>query len=412
MSSLSPMETKPSYLTNHTALRGIAALLVVVFHANSRFVPFVRDETTFWFHKLYLMVDLFFVLSGFILCYVYEAEFRSGPKKGLVGRFWLARLARIYPLHLATLLVTVGTALVTWQLGKYAWLDEVSARIMDFRAIPSQLLLLQAMHVNPIFTWNVPSWSISAEWGAYLLFPLLVRPFSRAGQTPTLLLIAGLFGGYALLVFYIGPNKAVLYPFLKTGATLDLTYDWGFLRGLLGFVLGMGAYRLYCQGWLRAVLANGWVLAALVAAYSVYAHFNGSDFVMPGFFLLLVLGTAYGNPGLNAALNRPVFQKLGLWSYSLYMWHGVVYAVVFQIQLWLAPAAPLTGPPGPPNYFGLTNTWGILSSYLIISLVLGYLSYTYLETPSRQWLNNLARPRNPAPSLPKPTPALAPTPTP
>lgn len=400
------METKPAYLTNHTALRGIAALLVVVFHANAGFVPFIKDETTFWFHKLYVMVDLFFVLSGFILCYVYEAEFQDERLRGRTRRFLLARLARIYPLHLATLLVCVAVALVTWGLGKYAWLGEVGGRVMDFRAIPSQLLLLHAMHLNPIFTWDVPSWSISAEWGAYLLFPVLVRPFARAGLPATLLVMAAVFGGYALLIFYIGPNKAVLYPFLKTGATLDLTYDWGFARGLLGFTLGMATYRLYRQNCLRASLARSWVVVVLVMAYSVCAHFNLSDLAMPVFFLLLVLATAYGSAGLNAALDQPVFQKLGLWSYSIYMWHSVLYLVVLNVGVWRRPTAPVEGPPGPPNYFGLTNTWAILSIYLVLSLVLGYLSYTYLEVPSRRWLNRLARPRNTAPDLLPSTPAL------
>jgi len=403
------MESKQPYLTNHTALRGIAALLVVVFHANTRVVPFVKDETTYWFHKLYLMVDLFFVLSGFIMCYVYEAEFQNDQPKHRTRHFLLARLARVYPLHLATLLASVAAALVTWRLGKYAWLGEVGARVLDFRAIPSQLLLLHSMHLNPIFTWNVPSWSISAEWGAYLLFPLLVRPFSRAGPVTIWLLLAAIFGGYALLIFQIGPNKAVLYPFLASGTTLDLTYDWGFLRGILGFTLGMVTYRLYCWGYLKASLSSTWLLVTLVGAYSVYAHFNLSDLAAPAFFLVLVLATAYGNKSVDAALNRPLFQKLGLWSYSIYMWHMVLADVLGQVGLWRMRTAPAAGPPGPPDYFGLTNTWVILLGYLVLTLVLGWLSYTYLETPSRRWLNRLARPRQAAPLPPANAPALAQT---
>ena len=404
------MESKPPYLTNHTALRGIAAFLVVLYHANERLVPFVKNETTFWFHKLYVMVDLFFVLSGFIMCYVYEAEFQNDQlKHHRTRRFLLARLARIYPLHLVTLLVGVAAALVTWRLGKYAWLGEVGTHVRDFRAIPSQLLLLHSMHLNPIFTWNVPSWSISAEWGAYLLFPFLVRPFSRAGLATTWLILAVLFGGYALLIFQIGPNKAVLYPFLASGATLNVTYDWGFLRGILGFTLGMAAYRLYHQNYLKASLSSTWLLVALVGAYSVYAHLNLSDLAMPAFFLLLVLATAYGNKFLDAALNQPLFQKLGLWSYSLYMWHMVLVDVAEHVGLWRMRTAPVEGPSGPPNYFGLTNTWVILLGYLVLTLVLGWLSYTYLETPSRRWLNHLARPRQAAQVPPAPAPALAQT---
>ena len=113
------MQHAKSYLTNLTALRGIAALLVVIYHGNEIIAPFIKTDTTFWFNKLYLMVDLFFILSGFIMCHVYEAYFTKSQETGQVSGFLTARIARIYPLHVVTLTVCVGMVFLTYAMGKY-----------------------------------------------------------------------------------------------------------------------------------------------------------------------------------------------------------------------------------------------------------------------------------------------------
>ena len=381
------MQHAKSYLTNLTALRGIAALLVVIYHGNEIIAPFIKTDTTFWFNKLYLMVDLFFILSGFIMCYVYEAYFTNSQETGQVSGFLTARIARIYPLHVVTLTVCVGMVFLTYAMGKYGYLGIVGVAVNDFRTLPAQLLLLHSAHVTKIFTWNVPSWSISAEWLAYLLFPFLVKPFSKMNLPQTYTAIGMVLALYAGLILYISPNRAMPFPFLHAGADLNVTYDWGFARGILGFVLGMSVYRLYVKNILKDFLGSGWFLAGIAVAYCIYTHFNLSDLAIPVLFAALLLSAVYGGKNTDAFLGNPLLQRLGDWSFSIYMWHIVLNSIVRNIQIWQMQQPPLVGPPPAPDYFGLTNVWAIMVVYLCLVLVVGALSYRFIEKPSRNWIN-------------------------
>ena len=381
------MQHAKSYLTNLTALRGIAALLVVVYHGNELIAPFIKTDTTFWFNKLYLMVDLFFILSGFIMCHVYEAYFINSQETGQVPGFLTARIARIYPLHVVTLAVCVGMTFLTYAMGKYGYLGIVGAAVNDFRALPAQLLLLHSAHVTKIFTWNVPSWSISAEWLAYLLFPFLVKPFSKMNLPQTYTAIGMVLALYAGFILYISPNRAMPFPFLHAGADLNVTYDWGFARGILGFVLGMSVYRLYVKNILKDFLGSGWLLAGIAVVYCIYTHFNLSDLAIPVLFAALLLSAVYGSKNTDAFLGNPLLQRLGDWSFSIYMWHIVLYSIVGNIRIWQMQQPPLAGPPPAPDYFGLTNVWAIMVVYLCLVLVVGALSYRFIEKPSRNWIN-------------------------
>lgn len=382
------MHKEKTYLNNLTALRGIAALLVVVFHSNEIASNFITTENTFWFRKLYLMVDLFFILSGFIMCYVYETYFNDSTQSRKTIEFLKARLARIYPLHLVTLAALVLAVGITYAIGKDSNYNAFVLALYNPKAIITNIFLLQSAHIHNMFTWNVPSWSISAEWLAYLVFPFLVRPFSKFNISQTILTIIVLFALYAGLVFYIAPNRVPMFPFLSTAADLDLTYDWGFARGIIGFVLGMCAYRLFMNNVLKNTLGNGWVLLAIVVLYSVYMHFNQTDFGAPLFFSIILLSTAYGSKNMNVFFAMKPLQKLGLWSYSIYMWHGAFLFIIFEIQGWLQTEPPVDGP---PNYFGITNPLVLLMLYVIITIIIGALSYRFVEKPSRLWINNLGK---------------------
>jgi peptidoglycan/LPS O-acetylase OafA/YrhL len=386
------MHNDKAYLNNLTALRGIAALLVVVFHSNEIVAQYITTVNTFWFKKLYLMVDLFFILSGFIMCYVYETYFNSSVESGKNIEFIKARLARIYPLHLITLAILVLAVSITFAMGSDIYYEDFMKALYNPKAIITSIFLLQSAHIHNIFTWNVPSWSISAEWLAYLLFPFLVKPFSKFGILKTLLTFVIIFALYAGLVFYIAPNRVQMFPFLSTAADLDVTFDWGFARGILGFILGMGVYRLFMNNVLKNTLGNGLVLFGIVLLYSVCTHFNLTDFVAPLFFSLILLCAAYGSKNMNAFFSIPPLQKLGLWSYSIYLWHFVIILVVFEIQFWLLTKPPV---PGPPNYFGITNPLVLLVLYVVITIIIGAVSYRFIEKPSRKWINNLGKKRPP-----------------
>ena len=171
---------------SHTALRGIAALLVVFYHfgfgAGSHFV----FESAPFFRRSYLWVDFFFMLSGFIISFTHP-EFRARTRMKDIGLFLVRRFARVYPLHivcLAYMVVFSGvTALIALHGGK-----PLSAEWspLGLQHLVAQIFLLSAWGIVPDVGWNIPSWSISAEMVAYLAFPVLAIVTGSRRAAPAL----------------------------------------------------------------------------------------------------------------------------------------------------------------------------------------------------------------------------------
>jgi peptidoglycan/LPS O-acetylase OafA/YrhL len=174
----------PRYVPPLTGIRALAALLVLGMHTEQN-VPAGLDLLLPFFARGYLGVDFFFVLSGFIITHVY-LESLASPNLSAVQIFLWHRFIRLYPIHITVLagLVAIvsfvgaaGFALNNpqqWQWNDLLW----------------QLTLLQAWGVTRSPGWNVPSWSISAEWFAYLLFPLLAPGLMWVRERGIALLIA------------------------------------------------------------------------------------------------------------------------------------------------------------------------------------------------------------------------------
>src|SRR5437868_13423529 len=196
--------------------RGLCACLVVLFH----FHGYSPVYTSALVRNSYLFVDFFFVLSGFVIAWNYAHRLDSWAD---VKRFLILRLGRVYPLHLFMLLCFVGyeTLRLLNQPDAFAAPNSPSAVITN-------LLLLQSMGVHDSLTWNGPSWSISTEWWSYVLFALVCAWL-------------GMRNGFLLAVALVAP--LLLMWLSKSG--MDTTFDWGFIRCIFGFALGVACSRIY-----------------------------------------------------------------------------------------------------------------------------------------------------------------------
>src|SRR6516162_4403834 len=155
------------YVPALTGIRALAALLVLGMHTEQN-VPSGLDSLLPFFARGYLGVDFFFVLSGFIITHVYFARLASASRSAVQIFLW-HRFIRLYPVHITVLAGLVAIVSVAGAAGftlnnpqEWQWND-----------LFWQLTLLHAWGVTASPGWNAPSWSISAEWFAYLLFPLL-----------------------------------------------------------------------------------------------------------------------------------------------------------------------------------------------------------------------------------------------
>ncbi len=376
------MPVKSGYLSNLTPLRGLAAILVAVFHFEMTAGRFVPAGTTMFFEKSYLMVDLFFVLSGFIMLHVYGRAFDGVLRRGQLRHFFVARFARTYPLHLFTLLllVVIVRYLTNW--------GNPPIVLEQPRDILPNVVLLQSFGVCRIYNWNIPSWSISAEWGAYLVFPFLALWISRQRKWAPILLTLAVVAAW-VCIEYVVPRRNPLNPAIPVPHNLNVTFDYGWLRGVAGFSAGMIMYRLY--RWPGGVRVFGSDAATMLILLLVAAglHFAINDALVVVVFAALVLNFALNNGALHRVCNNRVLQYLGDISYSIYL-------MQIFLQEPFSHGVRLPGVSG--NARGRFNIefWpglGYCVVYLLLLVGVASVTYYVIERPCRKWINA----RNPVP---------------
>jgi len=366
------MQPAHKYLSNLTTLRGIAAIWVIVFHFQTLICQFVLPQQSLLIDKGYLMVDLFFIMSGFIICHVYNQSFLTGITMQNFKKFIVARFARIYPLHFFTLICMI--ILVAAGNG---WNN-----IDDPKAIPANIFLLHSFGLNKIFTWNVPSWSISAEWWAYMVFPVLAIFMHRRKALAIMSLALFVVLAYMAIMYWL-PRHDPFDPTAVVPHDLDSTFDYGFLRGLAGFISGMLLYRAYEVGMGNRFFQNDLTALIFIIITLVCMHFGVNDFLYILLFIALVYTFAVNSGKLNAICNNRVLQYLGKISYSIYL-SSVFLFLIIILGVKKLPGVKYT------EYTHTSGFWLGLAyciAFLIIHIGISSLTYYKIEKPCRKYIN-------------------------
>src|ERR1700677_3749883 len=213
--------THRQHLISLDSLRGIAALFIVIMHFGP--APGIQKV----FANAYLMVDLFFVLSGFTICYAYHDRLQTVVQ---VRRFIWLRFWRLYPIHFAMLTYFVGIELAKPVASLFMPVYHPAFSLGGWRDVAANVLLLQSFNLTNSVSFNGPSWSISAEFYVYLLFACiacLLRRRTNAWWT-------------SLVIFSIAIVALALF-----NPQIDWTFDYGWVRGVAGFFGGVLTFRIY-----------------------------------------------------------------------------------------------------------------------------------------------------------------------
>ena len=368
------------YLANLTPLRGMAALIVLLFHFDLFWGgPFAgtlfSTDTTLFVKKGYLLVDFFFVLSGLIMCHVYGASFIGSVQRAGFWQFMKARFARIYPLHLFTLVwaVLLFAAIVYTNFP----LNEREKSVYDLRAIPANLGLFHAMGLYPGYTWNGPSWTISVEWWMYAAFPFLYGPVARLTNWGRAAMLTGLLGGYVVLVYVLNT-----FPQFPWHHSLNVPPFMGaaFLRCVLSFSVGMVFHGLFRQQWAKSWLANGYATVGFTVAVAVSMHLGLSDIITVATFPFIILSAGYGSVNVNKVLITKPMQRLGDLSFSIYLTNEIIFNSGRVVRHAL-------GLPLKPENVSHAGVWLWCIGWLAVVILISELTYRFIELPARQALN-------------------------
>ncbi len=350
----SPVDLRPL-----TALRFMAALWVVLYtfwpNLDVGFLPNLAA-------KGYLGVELFFVLSGFILSHVYLHAFAE--KRFSYRGFLWARIARVYPLHVFTLLGVMALGLTAVAVGM-----SIDASVLSWKSLPAHLLMLHAWGLAGEAGWNHPSWSISAEWFAYLAFPLFTLAAWPLRKRPW---VATAGAAVFLMGLYAAFERLTGFPLTEA------TFRWGALRIVPCFAYGCALYLVYRRAPLpRAGLLATSAAVVMVASASVLA-WDAVTVLAAG---LLILALASIPDGKAGWLGSKPAVYLGEISYSVYM-----VCAPWQI-LAVNLAARATG--AEDKRLHLLVWLGIILGLIIAAAA----TYHLIERPARKALRGMAERR-------------------
>jgi len=345
-----------------TGIRGIAACLVVCFHFSSwgELLPTLGRSPLFATSEGHLGVDMFFILSGFILSYVYHANaVRLDGHE--YARFLWFRLARIYPNHLAMLLLLIALVGVARLHGaKVDGLYTLATLVPNF-------LLTQVWPYMPLDSansWNFPSWSISAEWFAYLVvFPVVAYVLKfNLSSTACLLLLYVPLGGWL-----VGSSLTV-----EAFQIIRVTCEFFGGGMLFGLYLRHDEITRVCQRYLTLLFL------VFVLLYTIKPDVPYFDAIVIVLMPPLLLGLTAETSLVAQCLATPFFLWLGRVSYAIYISHAIplkLMKVVLPYQLYVHSSFPV-------------RLFLVLSE---MAMVLGFgaaLYYT-VEIPARNYLRKV-----------------------
>jgi len=333
-----------------TSLRGFAAVWVMFSHVTVMFAA----EWGGWSWRVlrsgYMGVDVFFVLSGFILGVVYQTLTPAG-----VPRFFLRRALRLYPLNLAVLLAIGVLSATVLPMG--AW--------TDWRLLPVFALMVEGYASQPIPAWNPVTWSVGIELACYLCFPLAMFGIRRL---PTIAVAVAVVALLAL-------------AWWAEGFCLGWPVGWrGLVRGMVGFwpgvMLATFALRLPRCG--SRVASAGEILAVTGLLTVVVLD----QLRLVPLFAGLLIWFLFSDTGVVArALRARWCFWLGEISFSIYLLFGVLLPWMGGIEPALARHMPQAA--------AVTL---FVAIYLGATFALAHVTYHTIERPSRNALRWRAKP--------------------
>jgi peptidoglycan/LPS O-acetylase OafA/YrhL len=348
-----------------TGIRGVAAWLVVLYHVRSGAAWALPPPALALLSKGYLAVDLFFMLSGFVLWLNYSDRLRAGGL-GQAPAFLLRRLARIWPLHLFMLAGAVAFVLAVAATGRghsdhYPWAE-----------LPLHVAMMQNWGFTDALTWNDPAWSISCELAAYIMFPLLALGCDwRRFGTPALCGLALLLG-------------LTLHAVMAAGGAAGLGDQiprFGVPRALLEFTMG----TLLCALWERfraaPLIAFATSLAVLATSLASWAAGAPETLAVPPAFAALLLAVALTASSPRNPLGWRPIHYLGEISYATYLGHFLLF-IAFKLAF-VEDAARIPLP--------------LVALFLALMLAASVALHHLVERPAQRRLNRsfdqLLRPR-------------------
>lgn len=300
-----------------TGVRGLAALWVLFHHLVSQYplsgvLPEWAEHVA---KKGWLGVDLFFLLSGFVISYVHQNDFKERITSGELKRFAVLRFARVYPVHFVTTVALIPIYLIGSNFFSY----QSPADAFTLSKLFYSLSLTNGLGITDSVGWNSPSWSVGSEVFVYLLFPFLTY-FIFAKKMSTLACLAGCI---AILMI----TTSIGWHF-SDGERYFASWEANILRVTSEFMIGCFLFNI-CKNnekqsfWWLADIA--FISILLLVIFKVPGQWDVLFIIA---FAALVYGLFEDKGAVASQLGNRVWIYLGEISYSVYLCHAVIFMVL------------------------------------------------------------------------------------
>ncbi|WP_461115537.1 acyltransferase family protein [Spirosoma jeollabukense] len=317
--------------------RGIFASMVVFFHLSAfSDTPILNNE---FIYNSFMFVDFFFVLSGFVIAYNYQSISSFDQLK----TFLTKRLVRVYPLHLVMLLIFLVIEASKHTASAYVHVNKLENANNNIYSFFTNLFLINSIQLFNIHdvSWNIPSWSISAEMISYIVFGITLVLLSRYKLQSN----KGIF--FLIII--------VLCVLLLVNIThtfrIDYSYSYGFLRGIIGFFSGAICYSVFSNSYntVKSIKKSTFDIAEigillilfLMTCYGAFLNNISLIYEIPFFMAIYIFSFEKG--AISILLRKSIFLKrVGMYSYSIYMTHALLlslFNIVFIRILKFSPAS-------------------------------------------------------------------------
>ena len=337
----SPIFTPPHFLGATNFLRGIAALSVLLWHYQHFFFtdtnifdvsqqPFYPLLQIFYLNG-YFAVQLFWAVSGFVLCHSYMS--RADTRW---HQFFWARFSRLYPLHLITLITVAGLQLINQRvLGSFRIYEQNDVKHFAFN-----LFFVQGWGFTDGFSFNAPTWSVSVEIVVYLIFFFMIKTLKRTR----------LLGAIALLALWTFAKMRLGNPFF----TECLSY---FLTGVAIWFATQTRTFLYS------------ITVGLATTFFAVLLVGQGDLLSPPTILISILLFTALLDASQISIDQKAFVRFGELTYSAFLWH-------VPIQLFVILVLESTSVP-----FEIYKSELFMMSYLAAVYLIANLSFVFIENP-------------------------------
>ena len=328
----------------------------------------------------WLFVDFFFVLSGFVIAHAYAGKLST--RRDLFA-FVIRRFGRLWPLHFALLMFVLGAALIKFAArGMGADIEITSNANNTPYSFVTNLLFLHSFGLHDTVTWNTPSWSIGAEFLTNLMFGIafLLAPWGRISVALALAAV----GAVDLLVF--------------SEKNIDTSAQFGLFRCMYGFFIGYVIYRIAVAEGMPSLrghrAASVFEFACLIAIALFVALASGSRWQMlaPFVFAVAIWVFAAEQGIVSRLLKTPAIAIIGLLSYSIYMTHQIIIAMVNNgVQIGARLISKNAVGSWEADFFA--NPWWmdlVVVVFIAAMIAAAWCTYNLIEVPWRRRFNKIA----------------------